>query len=1032
MTTVPSPSNRLKLSYIATIFALFAGTACAEPFTGNSLTLEDNQEVSYDSVTVNWVAGQSEEAGVLLNTGSQLNVAGDFNLQATGATATDQFNQQAFLVKENATFNQTGEKFLVNFSAQSENLTDQGAAYFEAGSVITLGSNAVINATGSAQTLWGVRNYGDITGDSLTVLSSNEQPMEPPSIEGFATGFWTDTSTEVTLNSANVTANSQGSIASGWMVFGNSSNEAGFANIDQLTIAANNTSDSENTFAYGLEFYQPSLSSPVNYTMTGDKLMITANAQGGTAEGILNTRENPTGSQIFIDYDQINISVQGKNHAYGVDLIGNGDDVSITASESLVVHATSAEAQSYGLNLASMALTTGATTITSNAKDMSYGAYLDNVQWTATGPTSITAQSSNSSARALRVENSADKVLFKDSLTLSAQAGGEGDSSYGIYLRKSALRVNGITQVVSYSDTGAAYGIDLSGEEASAEFGDALNITVQGGKESYGLNVVSSAVLKAQHGGTIQSDRYAVYANRGGLVGLASDENNSLTIAGDVYSNSWSGVRYSTVSVALGEGSSWVGDAHANDKASINITLADGAVWTGDALQTHSASRDDTYNGKITVSLSGGQWNLVGEQASNINTLQSDQGGTVDISKLNTDNQLTIATLKTGSGSDTAFYTDTLHNAAVVNVTALTGDGQVGVVGSAALNDSTNDKGTLVQKLTQEVNVADGVDYVRLSEGLISGEAVAVANADGTFSISQLESRNVSDLRSVNALRTRMLQRESAGLPDRLQMVRDAGAANVGGWARIYGENMRYGNTGAHSKDAAVEAGFDTAVGNWVVGGSFTYIDSDLNALELANSDGKAYVFSLYGLRSFESGAYAGAAMRYIKADTDYQFGAFDTDWTQDGFGIALEAGHRFSIADVAFVEPHASISYAHFGSDSFKSQNVKGEIDSFDALIGGVGFRAGFSFPNNKGSLYTKASVMHDFQGEADGHVRSLSGTAYSAFDEDLGDTWVDYGIGGAFRFTPNLTATVDLGRTTGGEVENSWNWGVGVRYTW
>ena len=158
-----------------------------------------------------------------------------------------------------------------------------------------------------------------------------------------------------------------------------------------------------------------------------------------------------------------------------------------------------------------------------------------------------------------------------------------------------------------------------------------------------------------------------------------------------------------------------------------------------------------------------------------------------------------------------------------------------------------------------------------------------------------------------------------------------------------------------------------------------------------------------------------------MRAETDYRFGAFDVDWKQNGWGLSLESGHRFAVGNVSFIEPKIAFSYAHFDSDSFSSQNVEGDLDSFDALIGSVGLRAGFMFPENRGALYAKASVNHDFKGEADGHIRSRA--VSSDIGEDLGDT---------FRITPNWNAAVDLSRTTGGEVESNWIANVSMRYVW
>ncbi len=56
----------------------------------------------------------------------------------------------------------------------------------------------------------------------------------------------------------------------------------------------------------------------------------------------------------------------------------------------------------------------------------------------------------------------------------------------------------------------------------------------------------------------------------------------------------------------------------------------------------------------------------------------------------------------------------------------------------------------------------------------------------------------------------------------------------------------------------------------------------------------------------------------------------------------------------------------------------------------------------------------------------------ARSDLSQDHGGTWAEYGIGASFNTTPASSAYADFGKTTGGEVESSWNWSPGVRYVW
>ena len=103
-------------------------------------------------------------------------------------------------------------------------------------------------------------------------------------------------------------------------------------------------------------------------------------------------------------------------------------------------------------------------------------------------------------------------------------------------------------------------------------------------------------------------------------------------------------------------------------------------------------------------------------------------------------------------------------------------------------------------------------------------------------------------------------------------------------------------------------------------------------------------------------------------------------------------------------------------GDDFLNSEGVRIEQDDFDSLIGRMGVRAGFNFPKDKGLVYARASVLHDFKGESEA-VASL-GAKSVRMSDDIGGTWGEFGVGANFRLTPDTYTYVDLERTTGGEV--------------
>lgn len=52
-------------------------------------------------------------------------------------------------------------------------------------------------------------------------------------------------------------------------------------------------------------------------------------------------------------------------------------------------------------------------------------------------------------------------------------------------------------------------------------------------------------------------------------------------------------------------------------------------------------------------------------------------------------------------------------------------------------------------------------------------------------------------------------------------------------------------------------------------------------------------------------------------------------------------------------------------GDDFVAHNGVKVEQDDYDSLIGRLGVRSGFYFPEKKGNIYARVAVLHDFMGD-------------------------------------------------------------------
>ena len=91
-------------------------------------------------------------------------------------------------------------------------------------------------------------------------------------------------------------------------------------------------------------------------------------------------------------------------------------------------------------------------------------------------------------------------------------------------------------------------------------------------------------------------------------------------------------------------------------------------------------------------------------------------------------------------------------------------------------------------------------------------------------------------------------------------------------------------------------------------------------------------------------------------------------DTSSSAFSLSVEMGHTFRfIEDRAYVEPQIEFTYGFIGGDDKAASNgVHINQDDFQSFVTSVGVRAGYDFPEKKGSFYGMLSDSYDWLGDA------------------------------------------------------------------
>ena len=318
-----------------------------------------------------------------------------------------------------------------------------------------------------------------------------------------------------------------------------------------------------------------------------------------------------------------------------------------------------------------------------------------------------------------------------------------------------------------------------------------------------------------------------------------------------------------------------------------------------------------------------------------------------------------------------------------------------------------------------------------VKEGDINGAWERETQADGTTSVTQAANTKLTNFSSVNAMSLVQWRNEINHLTKRLGDIR-ASEGTIGAWARVYGGESQWGGANEVEMDhTTIQVGGDYRINNhWIAGAAFSYTDSRAD-LSNGDADGDSYSLAVYGTYTADGGSFLDLIGRYGYLKNDITAGNMALDTSSSAFSLSAEMGHTFRfINDAAYVEPQIEFTYGFIGGDDATASNgVRIEQDDFQSFVTRVGVRAGYDFPQKKGSVYGMFSYSYDWMGDADG-TASKDGLR-QALSQDLGGGWVTYGVGAQIMLGDSAYFYGELERTSGGDIDNPYQFSAGVRMT-
>lgn len=359
-------------------------------------------------------------------------------------------------------------------------------------------------------------------------------------------------------------------------------------------------------------------------------------------------------------------------------------------------------------------------------------------------------------------------------------------------------------------------------------------------------------------------------------------------------------------------------------------------------------------------------------------------------------------------------------------------DANITIKGSRDIADqiARDSTGKVAQQLADVAVKEDGKSIaksLKTEAGTIAGEYSAQVDKDGKV-FNEVKSQNQTNLSisKLGALSLMTWRQENNDMNKRLGEIRDS-QGEQGIWARMSRGEAKYGAQGVKNQYNYYQLGYDHKItDDWILGGAFTYTDGE-NNLVGGSGTNKNTGFAVYGSNLRDDGSFIDLIAKYahMKNDFDTIGGVGIGEYSTNGYALSAEYGKRFQ-QDGFWIEPQAELTYGKVSSADFTtSEGAKVHQDSLDSLVGRLGFSLGKDV--KAGNVYVRASYLYDFKGDV--AMRMSNGVASDTYDQDLGGSWWEFGVGTNLNFGKDMHFYFDVERTEGGKVDTPWQWNAGVR---
>lgn len=628
------------------------------------------------------------------------------------------------------------------------------------------------------------------------------------------------------------------------------------------------------------------------------------------------------------------------------------------------------------------------------------------------------------SAQAQGIEAS-EGTVEKDAGNITAEAIAIGNCyevlAYGIYAHDGAevtKKEKGNITVVAQGETSLyARGIFANSGTINVDVADGTTQIIGGsaGSESMGLIGWNDGEINYAGGSiTVTADNddanvAAVHAQNEAVINVNQGTENKVVINGDVnnYDDGIINLNLNTINSELN------GAIDDNSANGINLTLANGAEWnnTDASNVTNVSMNGGIINQNTDEDIDIENYFGVGEIVLSVGDNISNGDIDVDAGRTN------ITSAAQGS---------------IINM-SVTNNNLIGTTDSVRTLANLNQ---IANEIAYDANDGNITGKVTIKEGLImpeaSGDLLFDQNDIGyVANVKQNSSTTTIDnIKNIAATAIVAWRQEDSTLSQRLGELRESDGGQ-GIWVRMSRGEFEYDGEYKNQYNF-FQMGYDWAAGSWHYGAAVSHNDGQTTYTH-GDGENRSTSLSLYGTWLGDKGHYADIVLKQGRLSNDFDIytEAGHTSGDYDAWGTSLsgEYGMKVNFDGGWYVTPQAQFTLMRIGGEDYTTNNgIKVNQDSLESAVGRVGFEVGKRI-SDSGSIYAKASLLHDFAGSADTYLSHKGLT--NSYHQNIGDTWCEAGIGFNYKTSKNSYVYADVVKTFGGDVATPWQWSAGMRWT-